>query len=294
MKLLFSLGLVALLGGCGVALDFDPADDLGTGAHDAAMADAVALDGGGVDQGSALDAGGAVDAGSAVDAGNVVEGGRADATMPPLDGGAVEAGASDAGRGDLGFVVGDATVGDAMLTCSTDTACNDFNSCTTESCDFGTCVYVPVVCDDGNACTGDFCSPSMGCIARRIDVDGDGHSPSSLGGCGDDCDDSNPLVFGGQSTWFTTPHAAGAAMSFDYNCNGSIELEFPHVALPSCIFLAPGTMGCSMSGGCCAGDGWFGVSVPAACGVTARYQVCRALTGSCMAVTDTMVTQACH
>ena len=44
--------------------------------------------------------------------------------------------------------------------------CNDFDLCTTDSCDpaTGLCVHASIPCDDQNACTDDSCAPATGCV----------------------------------------------------------------------------------------------------------------------------------
>ena len=83
--------------------------------------------------------------------------------------------------------------------CMEDAECGDANLCTgVETCDSMTCASgAPLDCDDGIACTEDTCVGSTGCINRLIDMDRDGHPPSSLGACGDDCDDADPAVYAG-------------------------------------------------------------------------------------------------
>ncbi|MEK7731524.1 MAG: hypothetical protein AAB363_06670, partial [Planctomycetota bacterium] len=51
-------------------------------------------------------------------------------------------------------------------TCTVDANCNDNNTCTTDTCPAGTCVFTNVadgtVCDDNNVCTtGDSCQAGV-------------------------------------------------------------------------------------------------------------------------------------
>ncbi|PNU18801.1 hypothetical protein C2E25_15760 [Geothermobacter hydrogeniphilus] len=79
------------------------------------------------------------------------------------------------------------------------------------------------------------------------DADGDGVSL-----CAGDCDDTDPNTFPGQPGWFTTVNLGG---SFDYDCNGAEEMQFPDTSTvmpyPDC-FLTPGwdqtIPACGMSG----------------------------------------------
>src|SRR5437867_12460817 len=49
-------------------------------------------------------------------------------------------------------------------------SCEDFDSCTVDSCDTttGTCRHDPLDCDDGNPCTADACDPHTGICTRPI------------------------------------------------------------------------------------------------------------------------------
>jgi hypothetical protein len=51
------------------------------------------------------------------------------------------------------------------------------------------------VCEDDDPCTKNECDPDRGCSYSLIDEDGDGHAPTSLGSCGDDCDDGDRTVY---------------------------------------------------------------------------------------------------
>jgi hypothetical protein len=43
--------------------------------------------------------------------------------------------------------------------------CEDYDSCTTETCDPTLeCVYVPIDCDDNNSYTRDYCDSTLGCV----------------------------------------------------------------------------------------------------------------------------------
>src|SRR5213594_4429148 len=60
-------------------------------------------------------------------------------------------------------------------------SCDDFNACTTDSCDTttGTCRHEPLSCDDGNPCTSDVCDPSPTFGGCR-------HAPAGTGSLCDD------------------------------------------------------------------------------------------------------------
>ncbi len=125
-------------------------------------------------------------------------------------------------------VVGDAGVGDAgthtvcqagtcVATCTQDSDCDDGDVCTgvetcspQHICQQGT----PMICDDSDTCTDNKCDPAKGCYYPLIDADKDGHAPSSLGACGDDCNDNDKTIYTG---------AAELCDGKDNNCNGSID-----------------------------------------------------------------------
>jgi hypothetical protein len=141
-------------------------------------------------------------------------------------------------------------------------------------------------CDDKDDCSRDTCDTEAGtCSSAKIDEDMDGQSPSSLGACGLDCDDSNKDVFDAQAAFFTTPYLTSAGTSsFDYDCNGVDEKE------------KTTTFKCVLSAGkCVVTEGWSG-SVPA-CGNNGTYVtacVLSPLTGTCVPNTSTKSRQACR
>jgi len=76
-----------------------------------------------------------------------------------------------------------------------DSLCSDPNACTIDRCAGPAgCLHTPISCDDGNPCTSDACDPSRGCTHLSImDMDGDGHLNLLCGG--NDCNDTDPLVW---------------------------------------------------------------------------------------------------
>jgi hypothetical protein len=110
--------------------------------------------------------------------------------------------------------------------------------------------------------------------AACCDCDGDKHDATG-GNCGgDDCDDSDPEVFPGQTKYFDKPAKNG---TFDYDCSGSTEQEFTSTI--TCLPVA-----------CPNQDGYFGVAP--ACGVAADWGNC---TGTlCTANVKEKRTQKCH
>ncbi len=111
---------------------------------------------------------------------------------------------------------------DCTFSCTENLDCVDGDVCTgDETCDTTTHVCVPGValdCSDGDDCTTDECDPTTGCFNPLIDADMDGHAPSSLGACGDDCDDTRDDVFTG---------AEELCDGVDNNCNTDIDETAP-------------------------------------------------------------------
>jgi hypothetical protein len=108
----------------------------------------------------------------------------------------------DSGGSTLILVPGACYEGKCLKKCSATSDCDDGNPCTgQEACDGsrGVCVSgIAPKCDDGDDCTLDSCDPSSGaCENDLIDKDGDGHAASSLGACGDDCDDADKTIYEG-------------------------------------------------------------------------------------------------
>jgi subtilisin family serine protease len=58
--------------------------------------------------------------------------------------------------------------------CPPDSACDDGDLCTTDRCEQGRCMHVPVSCDDGNPCNGlEICQPDSGaCVPGAPAADG--------------------------------------------------------------------------------------------------------------------------
>jgi hypothetical protein len=116
-----------------------------------------------------------------------------------------------------------------------------------------------------------------------IDNDKDGESPSSLGSCGTDCDDNNPNVFSKQTAFFTTGYTTSSGLkSFDYNCDGVDEKQYPALTV------------CSDVGGSCVESvsGW--ASTIPACGQLAKRAKCIPLFGCARGTAETATAQPCR
>jgi hypothetical protein len=130
------------------------------------------------------------------------------------------------------------------------------------------------VFSDG-AAAGDAAPPDAAPPTSSCDRDGDGHLAAGAPCFGDDCCDTDPSVYPGQTAYFTTASQCGG---FDYDCDGA---STPQYGLASCAWAGLG----------CAGDGFVD---SAACGATAPFSVC-ASTGllTCAASVGSL-TQGCR
>ncbi len=141
---------------------------------------------------------------------------------------ACRAGTPLAERTDCAGSVG-ACIGGHCLpkTCASAADCNDADACTgVEACTAMSCVAGTAPnCADRSDCTEDSCAPSVGCVHNLIDADRDGHSPSTLGACGDDCDDTNPLIYGG---------SVDGCDGLDNDCDGLIDEDEATVWYADC------------------------------------------------------------
>ncbi len=117
---------------------------------------------------------------------------------------------------------GDGCDANCTYECEKDDDCNDGNVCNgQETCNSEThaCVAGTTLdCGDGNACTDDLCDSLAGCFAVLVDADGDGQAPSTIEGCGTDCDDDEPSVFAG---------AGELCDGIDNNCDGRTDEVAP-------------------------------------------------------------------
>lgn len=96
----------------------------------------------------------------------------------------------------------------------------------------GVCVNLtPINCDDNDPCTNDSCDSFSGaCIYAQAahDLDGDGYKgprpgtiPGAPGSCGDDCDDTNPLIHPG----------AKDECGVDNDCDGDADIGVTYVSV---------------------------------------------------------------
>jgi hypothetical protein len=125
-----------------------------------------------------------------------------------------------------------------------------------------------------DAADGDAVPPDAPATSS-CDRDGDGHLAAGAPCFGDDCCDTDPNVYPGQTAYFTAPSQCGG---FDYDCDGAATPQY-------------GLANCAWAGLGCAGDGFVDST---ACGATAPFSVC-ASTGllTCAASVGSL-TQACR
>jgi hypothetical protein len=110
------------------------------------------------------------------------------------------------------------------------------------------------------------------------DHDHDGYISNSAQCGGNDCCDTDPNAHPGQTDFF--PSADGC-MSFDYNCDGTLETEW------GAFSCTPGVTGCTPTSG-------FVGGVPG-CGVAEQWTgTCKNMVTSCQPGTTISQTQACH
>jgi V8-like Glu-specific endopeptidase len=131
--------------------------------------------------------------------------------------------------------------------CTVNADCADGDSCTTDTCDAGTCYNTPIDCSDGDACTADTCSGGL-CSNDPISCDdGDActvDSCDSATGCINDpidCNDANACTIdscsGGSCVYDPVSCDDGDACTID-SCDVSV----------GCVYDEPA---CQDGDGCC-------------------------------------------
>lgn len=212
---------------------------------------------------------------------------------------------------------------DATLGCVVDATTNDADgdgyyaeSCGGDDCDDTVATINPGV---GDACGDSIDNDCNGVVddgtpTWYVDCDGDGFSSGTTGSTASctvpttrpsscasgspgqwtsrrplrddiDCYDGSASARPGQTSWFTSSYPGDRGTpSYDYNCNGTTERQYP--TRPTFILI------CSASTGC-AGTTYWDEASPPACGSTATRSYCRSLFGSCSRVTVES-TVACH
>lgn len=152
----------------------------------------------------------------------LVVGGEAD-SGPMVDG------ATDSGTRDSAMDTG-------SMACGSDAECDDGLFCTgVEACVMGRCASgTPVACvPPPDGCFVGECDEVLReCSFVPVDADGDRHLPEACGG--DDCDDTDPTVFGG---------APEICDYQDNDCNADVDEGLPYVGLNESLVLSGGFTG---------------------------------------------------
>ncbi len=140
-----------------------------------------------------------------------------------------------------------------------------------------------VDCDDMNACTIDQCVGDR-CQHTLQDGDEDGYASTLFDSSCRDCNDMDPDVNPDHTEFETTRHSdmlPGTPDSFDWNCDGTEEREFPN-SVPACD---------AMAGTCTMGEGWTG-GIPS-CGMSGTWARCSGPPGCTITTVETR-TQGCR
>lgn len=136
------------------------------------------------------------------------------------------------------------------------------------------------VVDDHPGDSGGDARDATGDAPPVCDFDMDTYKAEGATCGGNDCCDTDNQAHPGQTTYFTGTDACG---SFDYNCSGSPEPEYP------------GNLKCGGTGatGCTGGSAFIGPAP--SCGTMGLYGTCVA-NGllACQQGNEMMVTQGCH
>ncbi|MBW2463771.1 MAG: putative metal-binding motif-containing protein [Deltaproteobacteria bacterium] len=143
----------------------------------------------------------------------------------------------DAGPdGDLDTGVLDSSADTRPVDCLSDAECDDGVFCNgTESCVTNRCARgVPVACvPPPDGCSVGRCVEALrSCEFRPVDADEDGHRPVSCGG--DDCNDTNPTIFGG---------APELCDYEDNDCDGDVDEGLAYVGLGEPLPISTGILG---------------------------------------------------
>src|SRR5207253_2312010 len=133
-------------------------------------------------------------------------------------------------------------------------------------------------------------SSSMNC-----DADGDGYASSQLPCMGNDCNDHNAAVNVGvgSTTWIQdVPTPSAGWLAGDWNCNGTVELEFP-MGKVACDSIKLSAL---LDPSACASVSGYKGAVPG-CGQSGPFVTCTApplLGTTCILGTTTNQVQGCR
>jgi len=168
---------------------------------------------------------------------------------------------ADANKGD-GATVGDAPGASDAIATETETDASDAAADAALACDTPIRCYVDA--------DGDGYAKNDGSILACTCPTGHLATAPTSGTA--DCNDDNPNVHPGVTTFYDTPYCVGAGCatkSFDYDCSGVEEKKETNLFTACSSFLS----GCS-------GAGWAGTAAPA-CGAAGDFTTCSAGLAAC-------------
>jgi len=123
---------------------------------------------------------------------------------------------------DMNTINADGCDNDCTFSCTVAADCDDGNVCNGDAtCNTiaHTCAAGTVLdCADASACTANECDAVAGCRNPLIDADGDGQAATMFGGCGTDCNDTNPASYVGAEELCDT---------VDNDCDGMTDESAP-------------------------------------------------------------------
>ncbi len=199
--------------------------------------------------------------------------------------------------------------------------CGDAVECESGFCEDSICCAgacpAPGSCSSGAClCGGVACAAGSACILYHVDQDGDGYGMASANdkyGCAgtppvgpsgehyfpatdpQDCDDETADAHPGQLAFFTKSY--GTAKNWDYDCNGTAELQYPSVQGGVCKACCSGST-CLQ---CTFGNWYLSCSpnvsaayddpAPVSCGLSKPFQSC---SNYCQAKLTSNVPQGCR
>jgi hypothetical protein len=156
------------------------------------------------------------------------------------------------------------------ITCLTDAECNSGHCSLIGTTGTGVCCNTvcdaPNTCNDSGSvgkcsCPGVTCATGVACqiFYQDADVDGYGNKAGTIpgtavAGCAGappagfvadntDCDDKDANVHPGQTAYFGT--VSKGTGTFDYNCDATVEKEFPEYPGASCTYCPTPSVGCT-------------------------------------------------
>jgi subtilisin family serine protease len=144
--------------------------------------------------------------------------------------------------------------------CTTDADCDDLDTCTTESCSSGVCLYEPVDCSDSDACTIDRCTNGF-CSNDPISCDDGSVCTTDL--CADGLCSNDPISCGdGDVCTADSCNPVTGCVNPPVNCGDGDPCTADRCdsllgcvsdPIPGCEPCAARRASCSSNGDCCSG-----------------------------------------